>query len=154
MAITSTETKSAAEYSIGERFKGIISLLRFFKRANQLYMVDKFANATDSHTALEVIREMESMVLRLKPTSVKIDDEDVKNVCLSKEINEDEVELYRHLGARVGKSGGEWVYAVPCPKLPSEEELIDLKNAIDSHELKPSELAALALAKREKKRAR
>ena len=131
-----------------ERYEGVISLLRFFKRANQLYMIDRFANAPDSHTALEVIREMEAIVLRLTPTTITIDGKERKNICLHDTIREsNDAALYRRLGAIVGKDDkGNTIYAVPCPKLPKESELEELRKDIDSYRLKPAELAALALA--------
>ncbi len=69
----------------------------------------------DSHTALEIIREMEAIVLRLTPTTVTIEGKEHKNICLHDTIRESEAELYRRLGAIVGKDvNGNLVYAIPC----------------------------------------
>ncbi|WP_054849668.1 hypothetical protein [Vulcanisaeta sp. JCM 14467] len=84
------ETQSV---DLRSRFPGVISLLRFFRAANQLYMIDRFANAPDPHTALEVLREMESIVLRLTPETIKVDNRQVR-ACLHDRIRESETELY------------------------------------------------------------
>mgnify|MGYP001770809634 FL=1 len=140
----------AQPLELRSRFPGVISLLRFFRAANQLYMIDRFANAPDSHTALEVLREMESIVLRLTPETIKVDNRQVR-ACLHDRIRESEAELYRRLGAIVGRNErNELIFAVRCPKLPTDKELDELRRALDSYELRPAELAALAMAWRVK----
>ena len=136
------------------RFPGVINLLRFFRAANQLYMIDRFANAPDSRTALEVLREMESIVLRLTPKTIEECDtgeqkqKQIKvKACLSGEIRKDEVELYKRLGAKVIECKDKIIFAVWCPKLPTDKELSELKEALDNYDLKPAELAALAMAR-------
>ena len=43
---------------------------------------------------------------------------------------------------------GRWVVRVRCPRLPTEEELESLREGLEEGRLKPSVLAAVALAGR------
>lgn len=132
---------------ISEKYRGIISLLRFFRRTGQLYMLDRFANALDASMALGMLREMMSIVDRLKPKVVRVGDKELK-VCYDEVISNEEAEWYRHLGARVEEVGDRKLHVlVECPARPSEDELENLRKDIESMNIKPSELVALAYAR-------
>lgn len=146
-------TQTAKELS--ERYRGVISTLLFFRRSGQLYMISRFANSVDSKTALAVLEEMLELVYRLQPNRVNLKERGCKGsedktikVCLEYEVRrEEDVEWYRNLGAIICSSDKEIRILVPCPEKPTQEELESLRKEIDELKVKPSELAALAMAR-------
>lgn len=136
---------------LSKRYGGIISLLKFFRRTGQLYMLDRFANALDASMALDIIREMMGIVDRLKPEVVKIGDKELR-VCYNEVVGSEDAEWYRHLGARVEKINEELHVLVECPAMPSEGELENLRKEIENMNIKPSELVALAYARSKPRR--
>jgi len=123
-----------------EEFGGVLSLLRFLRRAGRLSEVDKFASAPDAESAVEVLREAMSLVYRSRRGEY----------CVEEEIRAEEVSRFEYLCGKecVERRGGGYVLQVGCPRLPTEEELAKLYDALKSGRLKPSVLAALALARR------
>jgi len=123
-----------------EEFRGVLSLLRFLRRAGRLSEVDKFASAPDAESAVEVLREAMSLVYRSRRG----------DYCVEEEIRAEEVSRFEYLCGKecVERRGGKYVLRVRCPRLPTEEELAKLYDALKSGRLKPSVLAALALARR------
>jgi len=121
-----------------EEFRGVLSLLRFLRRANRLDEVDKFASAPDAESAVEVLSEAMSLVYRRG------------GYCVEEEIRAEEVSRFEHLCGKecVERQGGGYVLRVRCPRLPTDEELVKLYDALKSGKLKPSVLVALALARR------
>ncbi len=122
-----------------QEFPGVVSLLRFLRRSGRLGEVDKFASAPDADSAVEVLREAMSLVYRSRRGAY----------CHEEEIKAEEAEKYRYLCGRgcVVVEGGKHILRVRCPKLPSEEELRRLHDELRAGRLKPSYLAALALAR-------
>jgi hypothetical protein len=120
-----------------EEFRGVLSLLRFLRRAGRLGEVDKFASAPDAESAMEVLREAMSLVYRRG------------EYCVEEEIGAEEVSRFEHLCGKecVERRDGKYVLRVRCPRLPTEE-LAKLYAGLKSGRLKPSVLAALALARR------
>jgi hypothetical protein len=127
-----------------EESRGVLSLLRFLRRAGRLSEVDKFASAPDAESAVEVLREAMSLVYRSRRGEY----------CVEEEIRAEEANRFEYLCGKkcIGKQGGKYVLRVRCPRLPTDEELAKPYDALKSGELKPSVLAALALAKREGKK--
>jgi hypothetical protein len=124
-----------------EEFGGVLSLLRFLRRAGRLSEVDKFASAPDAESAVEVLREAMSLVYRSRRGEY----------CVEEEISADDVSRFKYLcGEKCidERQDGKYVLRVKCPRLPTEEELAKLYDALKSGRLKPSVLAALALARR------
>jgi hypothetical protein len=120
-----------------EEFGGVLSLLRFLRRAGRLGEVDKFASAPDAESAVEVLREAMSLVYRRG------------EYCVEEEIRAEEVSRFEYLcGKKCIRRDGKYVLQVECPRLPTDEELAKLYDALKSGRLKPSVLAALALARR------
>ncbi|AKT34225.1 hypothetical protein PYWP30_00575 [Pyrobaculum sp. WP30] len=121
-----------------EEFRGVLSLLRFLRRAGRLGEVDKFASAPDAESAVEVLREAMSLVYRRG------------GYCVEEEIRAEEVSRFEHLCGKecVERRGGGYVLRVRCPRLPTDEELEALYAGLKSGGLKPGVLAALALARR------
>jgi len=121
-----------------EEFRGVLSLLRFLRRAGRLGEVDKFASAPDAESAIEVLREAMSLVYRRG------------GYCVEEEVSAEEVSRFEYLCGKecVERRDGEYVLRVRCPRLPTDEELAKLYDALRSGGLKPSVLAALALARR------
>ena len=114
-------------------------MLRFLRRSGRLGEVDKFASAPDADSAIEVLREAMSLVYRSRRGVY----------CHEEEIKAEEAEKYRYLCGKgcIAEEGGRHVLRVRCPKLPSEEELRRLYEELKAGGLKPSYLAALALAR-------
>ncbi|PVU72166.1 hypothetical protein DDW08_02730 [Vulcanisaeta sp. SCGC AB-777_J10] len=137
--------------SLSEEYEGVISILRFFRRSGQLYMISRFANAVDSRTALAVLEEMLELIYRLPKNKINLKEEKCKDedktirVCLEDKIRREDAEWYRSLGAIVCDNNEKIL--IPCPEEPTQEELDKLKGAIDRLEVRPSELAALAMAR-------
>ncbi len=127
-----------------EEFGGVLSLLRFLRRAGRLGEVDKFASAPDAESAMEVLREAMSLVYRSRRGGY----------CVEEEISAEEANRFEYLCGKecIEMRDGKYVLRVRCPRLPTDEELAKLYDALKSGELKPSVLAALALAKREGKK--
>jgi len=121
-----------------EEFRGVLSLLRFLRRAGRLGEVDKFASAPDAGSAVDVLREAMSLVYRRG------------GYCVEEEIRAEEVSRFEHLCGKecVERRGGGYVLRVRCPRLPTDEELEALYAGLKSGRLKPGVLAALALARR------
>ena len=121
-----------------EEFRDVLSLLRFLRRAGRLGEVDKFASAPDAESAVEVLREAVTLVYRRG------------GYCVEEEIRAEEVSRFEYLCGRecVERRDGKYVLRVKCPRLPTDEELAKLYAGLKSGELKPSVLAALALARR------
>ncbi len=119
-----------------------MSLLRFLRRAGRLGEVDKFASAPDAESAMEVLREAVTLVYRRS------------GYCVEEEIRVEEVSRFEYLCGKecVERRGGKYVLRVKCPRLPTDEELERLHAGLKSGKLKPSVLAALALARREGKK--
>ncbi len=115
-------------------------MLRFLRRAGRLGEVDKFASAPDAESAMEVLREAMSLVYRSRRGEY----------CVEEEISADDVSRFEYLCGKkcVERQGGKYVLRVRCPRLPTDKELEALYDALKSGELKPSVLAALALARR------
>ena len=120
-----------------EEFGGVLSLLRFLRRAGRLGEVDKFASAPDAESAVEVLREAVTLVYwRGK-------------YCVEEEISAEDVSRFEYLcGKKCIRRDGKYVLQVECPRLPTDEELEKLYAGLKSGRLKPSVLAALALARR------
>jgi hypothetical protein len=124
-----------------EEFGGVLSLLRFLRRAGRLSEVDKFASAPDAESAMEVLREAMSLVYRSRRGEY----------CVEEEISADDVNRFKYLCGKKcidERQDGKYVLRVKCPRLPTDEELAKLYDALKSGRLKPSVLAALALARR------
>jgi hypothetical protein len=123
-----------------EEFGGVLSLLRFLRRAGRLGEVDKFASAPDAESAVEVLREAMSLVYRSRRGGY----------CVEEEISAEEVSRFEYLCGKecVERRGGGYVLRVRCPRLPTDEELEAVYAGLKSGRLKPSVLAALALARR------
>jgi len=122
-----------------EEFGGVLSLLRFLRRAGRLGEVDKFASAPDAESAVEVLREAMSLVYRSRRGKY----------CVEEEISAEDVSRFEYLcGKKCIRRDGKYVLQVECPRLPTDEELAKLYDALKSGRLKPSVLAALALARR------
>jgi hypothetical protein len=123
-----------------EEFGGVLSLLRFLRRVGRLGEVDKFASAPDAESAMEVLREAMSPVYRSRRGEY----------CVEEEIGADDVSRFEYLCGKecVERRDGKYVLQVKCPRLPTEEELAKLYAGSKSGRLKPSVLAALALARR------
>lgn len=123
-----------------EEFGGVLSLLRFLRRAGRLGEVDKFASAPDAESAVEVLREAMSLVYRSRRGGY----------CVEEEISAEEVSRFEYLCGKecIERRDGKYVLRVKCPKLPTDEELEKLYAELKSGRLKPSVLAALALARR------
>ena len=123
-----------------EEFKGVLSLLRFLRRAGRLSEVDKFASAPDAESAVEVLREAMSLVYRSRRGKY----------CVEEEVSAEEVSRFEYLCGKkcVERGDGRYVLRVKCPMLPTDEELEKLYAELKSGRLKPSVLAALALARR------
>ena len=121
-----------------EEFRDVLSLLRFLRRAGRLGEVDKFASAPDAESAMEVLREAMSLVYRRG------------KYCVEEEIRAEEVSRFEHLCGKecVERRDCKYALRVKCPRLPTDEELAKLYDALKSGRLKPSVLAALALARR------
>jgi hypothetical protein len=121
-----------------EEFGGVLSLLRFLRRAGRLGEVDKFASAPDAESAVEVLREAMSLVYRRG------------GYCVEEEVSAEEVSRFEYLCGKecIERRGGKYVLRVRCPRLPTDKELAKLYTELKSGRLKPSVLAALALAKR------
>jgi len=121
-----------------EEFRGVLSLLRFLRRAGRLSEVDKFASAPDAGSAVDVLREAMSLVYRRG------------GYCVEVEISAEEVSRFEYLCGKecVERRGGVYVLRVRCPRLPTVEELAKLYAGLKNGRLKPSVLAALALARR------
>ncbi len=119
-------------------------MLRFLRRAGRLGEVEKFASAPDAESAVEELREAMSLVYRSRRGEY----------CVEEEISADDVNRFKYLCGKkcIERRGGKYVLRVKCPRLPTDEELAKLYDALKSGELKPSVLAALALAKREGKK--
>ena len=115
-------------------------MLRFLRRAGRLGEVDKFASAPDAESAVEVLREAMSLVYRSRRGEY----------CVEEEIRAEEVNRFEYLCGKecIERQDGKYVLRVRCPRLPTEEELAKLYDALKSGRLKPSVLAALALARR------
>jgi len=113
-------------------------LLRFLRRAGRLSEVDKFASAPDAESAVDVLREAMSLVYRRG------------GYCVEEEIRSEEVSRFEHLCGKecVERRDGKYVLRVRCPRLPTDEELERLYDALKSGRLKPSVLATLALTRR------
>ena len=123
-----------------EEFGGVLSLLRFLRRAGRLSEVDKFASAPDAKSAVEVLREAMSLVYRSRRGGY----------CVEEKISAEDVSRFEYLCGKkcIEGRGGKYVLRVECPRLPTDEELAKLYDALKSGRLKPSVLAALALAMR------
>jgi hypothetical protein len=122
-----------------EEFGGVLSLLRFLRRAGRLGEVDKFASAPDAESAVEVLREAMSLVYRSRRGEY----------CVEEEISAEDVSRFEYLcGKKCIRRDGKYVLRVRCPRLPTDEELAKLYDALKSGRLRPSVLAALALARR------
>jgi hypothetical protein len=121
-----------------EEFRGVLSLLRFLRRAGRLSEVDKFASAPDAESAVEVLREAVTLVYRRG------------GYCVEEEISTEDVSRFEYLCGKkcVDRRGGGYVLRVRCPRLPTDKELEELYAELKSGELKPSVSAALALARR------
>ncbi|MFZ8812056.1 MAG: hypothetical protein ACO2PN_28640 [Pyrobaculum sp.] len=70
-----------------EEFRGVLSLLRFLRRAGRLGEVDKFASAPDAESAMEVLREAMSLVYRSRRGGY----------CVEEEISADDVSRFEYL---------------------------------------------------------
>lgn len=130
-----------------EKFKGVISLLRFLRRCNRLSEIDKFASAPDADTAIDILRNAMSIIYRSR---MEVEENGRKKpYCYEDEIKEEEKALYEFLCGKncVKKIGGRYVVRVECPQLPADKELEELRKAIDKGGIKPSTLAAIALAR-------
>ena len=124
-----------------EEFRGVLSSLRFLRRAGRLGEVDKFASAPDAESAIEVLREAMSLVYGSRRGEY----------CVEEEISADDVIRFKYLcGEKCidERKDGKYVLRVKCPRLPTDEELAKLYDALKSGRPKPSVLAALALARR------
>jgi hypothetical protein len=123
-----------------EEFRGVLSLLRFLRRAGRLSEVDKFASAPDAESAMEVLREAVTLVYRSRRGGY----------CVEEEISADDVSRFEYLCGKecVERRDAKYVLQVECPRLPTDEELAKLYAGSKSGRLKPSVLAALALARR------
>ena len=121
-----------------EEFGGVLSLLRFLRRAGRLSEVDKFASAPDAESAMEVLREAVTLAYRRG------------EYCVEEEISADDVSRFEYLCGEkcIERRDGKYVLRVRCPRLPTDEELAKLYAGLKSGRLKPSVLAALALARR------
>ena len=113
-------------------------MLRFLRRAGRLSEVDKFASAPDAESAVEVLREAVTLVYRRG------------GYCVEEEIRAEEVSRFEYLCGKecVERRDGKYVLRVRCPRLPTDKELERLYAGSKSGRLKPSVLAALALARR------
>jgi len=135
---------------VPEAYRGLISLLRFFRQSGHLYMIDRLANTINAQDALSIIREMLSLVSRLSPVSPD------GRVCISEEITDEREAKWRErLGAIVKPSedvgkGKKWTVSVPCPYLPSDEELRRFSECVEKGWLKPSTIAVYAYAPHER----
>ena len=130
-----------------DKYKGVISLLRFLRRCNKLGEVDKFASAPDADTAVDILRNIMSTVYR----NVVV--RNGKKYCFEDEIKPDEKAVYEFLCGKgcVKEVGGRYVVSVECPDLPTDAELEDLRADIAKGNVKPSTLAAMALARRRRR---
>jgi hypothetical protein len=129
---------------VSQEFEGLISLLRFYRMSGHLYMVDRFANTINAQDALGIVREMLSLVSRQTPRV-----EGDKRYCFWRDDVTDEREAmwYKNLGADVKphpQESGKWIVRVPCPYLPSDEELRKFSECVDRGFLKPSTVAVYA----------
>jgi len=124
---------------LSRRFEGVLSLLRFLRRCGRLSEVDKFASAPDADSAVEVLREAMSLVYRSRRGAY----------CVDEEIDAEDAGKYEYLCGRacVERRDGKYFLRVRCPRLPTAEELEALYGELKSGGLKPSVLAALALAR-------
>lgn len=129
--------------NLGDKYSGVISVLRFFRRINRIGEIDKFASAPDSDTAIRVLKDLLSWVMH------NVQEEEGKTVCYKSEIKNDEVPIYEKLCGKecIKEKSGKKYLVVQCPALPGEDEILDLKKAIENGEVKPELIAALALAK-------
>jgi hypothetical protein len=120
-----------------EEFRGVL-LLRFLRRAGRPGEVDKFASAPDAESAVEVLREAVTLAYRRG------------GYCVEEEIRAEKVSRFEYLCGKecVERRDGKYVLRVRCPRLPTDEELAKLYDALKSGRLKPGVLAALALARR------
>jgi len=120
-----------------EELGDVLSLLRFLRRAGRLGEVDNFASAPDAESAVEVLREAVILVYRRG------------GYCVEEETGAEDVSHFEYLcGKKCIRRDGKYVLRVRCPRLPTDEELAKLYDALKSGRLKPSVLAALALARR------
>ena len=117
-------------------YPGVLSVLRFLRRSGRLSDIDKFASAPDADSALEILQQILSAIYRsYRPGGI----------CHEDELKPDEVELYKFLCGPRCVEGGR--LRVRCPRLPTADELERLRRALKSGELRPSALAAVALAR-------
>ena len=132
---------------VSKRYEGVISLLRFLRRCNKLSEVDKFASAPDAETAIDILRGMMSTVYR----NVVV--RNGKKYCFEEEVKPDEKAVYEFLCGKgcVNEVDGRYVVRVECPDLPTDAELEDLGEDIAQGKVKPSTLAAMALARRRRR---
>lgn len=136
MLVVSSEC--TVRYSeIPVKFRRTIELLRFFRRYGMLYMLDRFATTIDAQGALAMLREMASLVSRLKPQD---------GYCVVEKIKAEDREWYEKLGAEVEVKEGEYWIKIKCPELPDEDELVLLSKCIESMMLRPADLTAYAYA--------
>lgn len=134
---------------VPEAYRGLISLLKFFRQSGHLYMIDRLANTINAQDALGIVREMLSLVSRLSPMVAPSGE----RVCISEEVtSEAEARWRRHLGAIVEEveKGKKWTVSVPCPYLPSDEELRRFSECVEKGLLKPSTVAVYAYAPHER----
>lgn len=125
------------EDQIRRKYPGVLSLLRFLRRAGRLSDIDKFASAPDPDTALEILQQVMALLYRSYAPG---------GICHREKLREEEAEKFKFLCGKDCVKNGELV--VKCPRLPSEGELESLRRDLKEGKLKPSTLAALALARR------
>ena len=126
------------------RGSGVVSLLRFFRRINRLGEIDKFASAPDADSAIAVLRNLASWVMR------NVAEVGGRRICYYKyDVGSDEKVVYEYLCGRrcVREVDGRYVVEVPCPRLPSDEEVEELYRWLRDGCVRPDLVALLALSR-------
>lgn len=123
--------------SLEEKYRGVLSVLRFLRRSGRLSELDKFASAPDADSALEVLQQVLSALYRSYSPG---------GICYQEELKAEDVDKYKFLCGPKCVEGNRLM--VRCPRLPDVKELEELREAIKRGDVKPSVLAALALARR------
>jgi len=122
--------------SLGEKYENVISLLKFFIDDNRYSIVDRIAFALSPESAevslLEALRIVKSLMERICKVRIKTDNKEYTVNCCDYGLDDGPGinGVFLEILSEVcnpefkGKKG----FCVPCPSIPSNQELEELLN--------------------------
>jgi len=118
--------------SLSEKYENVISLLKFFIDDNRYSIVDRIAFALSPESAevslLEALRVVKSLMERVCKVKIKTDNKEYTVNCCDYGLGEGPGINGVFVEACNPEFKGKKGFCVPCPSIPSNQELEELLN--------------------------